>query len=336
LDLRKLGHKKSMKKIWIAWEKHRRTTELASALNGIKTFQFEAEANRLVRYPYLLCKTIMTILKERPQLVIVQNPSLILSFFMVTLGKRLVRRVIVDAHNEGIRPFHPSFDWLLPVYRTIQKRADLTLVTNGELAREVLNNNGKPFVLEDKIPQFSEAKHITLRGQHNLVFICTFEKDEPYQEVIHAASLLDPSIYIYVTGRYEKAHPDIISQAPSNLIFTGFLAEDQYVSLLQSCDAIIDLTLMQDCLVCGGYEAVALGKPLILSNTPALKKYFCQGAVYTANNAEEIARAIQGLLENKERLQDEMRILKAQLTSAWEEKHAKLLSILEELVDRGE
>jgi hypothetical protein len=36
-----------MKKIWIAWEKHRRTTELASTLNVDKLFQLEVEAKRL-------------------------------------------------------------------------------------------------------------------------------------------------------------------------------------------------------------------------------------------------------------------------------------------------
>lgn len=197
MDLRKLGHKKSMKKIWIAWEKHRRTTELASALKGVKTFQFEISANRLIRYPYLLYETVITIVREDPDLVIVQNPSLILSLFMVTLGKKMVPRVVVDAHNEGIKPFYSSFDWLLPIYHIIQKRADLTIVTNDELAREVLNNHGKPFVLEDRIPQFGEAKATSLRGQHNLVFICTFQKRRALSGG-NSCCLLVGSIYLHL------------------------------------------------------------------------------------------------------------------------------------------
>ncbi len=325
-----------MKKIWISWEKHRRTTELVSALNGIKGFYFETETNRLVRYFLLLMKTLSTIVRERPQVVFVQNPSLILSLFMVTVGKTLVPRVVVDSHNEGLKPFHPHLHWLLPLYHTIQKRADLTLVTNEALAREVRSHRGTPFVLEDKIPRLDRSRRFALQGEHNLAFICTFQKDEPFEEVIRAASLLGPEICIYVTGKYRKAHQNIVARAPSNLVFTGFLDENRYVGLLGSCDVIIDLTRMQDCLVCGAYEALALEKPLILSNTRALRKYFSKGAVYTENRAEDIAQAIHLAVAQKDKLEKEIAALRREIEPRWEEKKATLLAFLDPLAPRKE
>jgi glycosyltransferase involved in cell wall biosynthesis len=204
----------------------------------------------------------------------------------------------------------------------------LTIVTNENLAHEVKKNGGSPFVLEDKTPVFDSLTRIKLKGKYNLTFICTFEKDEPYQEVIKGASLIDPSICIYVTGEYEKAAYELRKFALPNLVFTGFLSDRDYKNLLFSSDVIMDLTLMRDCLVCGAYEAVALGKPMILSNTEALKAYFSMGAVYTENTAKAIAVAITTALETKDKLQEEVIKLRTQLQRKWQKKLAQLLTIM--------
>jgi len=318
-----------MKRIWITWEKHRRTIELASSLPGIKLFQFEFEGPRILRYTCLLFHTVLNIFLELPHLVIVQNPSLILSLFVVILGKIVGFRAVVDAHNEGLIPFHSKHNWLLPIYSFIQKWAYLTIVTNIGLAEKVLENGGNPFILEDKIPDFANPRHILLEGRHNLVFVCTFQKDEPYVETIKAASFIDPSVHLYVTGPYRRASQDIILGAPPNVLFTGFLPDQDYIDLLFSCDAVIDLTSMKDCLVCGAYEAVALGKPMIISDTEALRGYFSRGAVYTKNEPREIANAIAYALENRERLACDISLLRADLEGNWKHKFGILINLLD-------
>jgi len=320
-----------MKRIWITWEKHRRTIELASALPEIMLFQIEFEGHRIVRYPYLLLRTAVVLLRQLPNLVMVQNPSVVLSFFIVILGKMAKFRVVVDAHNEGLTPFGSKHSWLLPIYDMIQKWAALTIVTNSELATMVSENGGQPFILEDKIPKLYNPNPIRLKGSYNLVFVCTFERDEPYTEVIQAASLLEPSICLHITGRCEKAPFDLIKQSPSNVVFTGFLPDQNYLNLLYSCDIVIDLTLMQNCLVCGAYEAVALGKPMILSDTEALRRYFSKGAVYTENTAQEIANAITYALQNKESLAREISVLKTELELQWKWKFSNLIDLLDQL-----
>ena len=322
-----------MKKIWITWEVHRRTRELASAIPGIKLFEYDLEACRLVRYMRMLPWTKSILIRERPDLVIVQNPSMILTIFTVTMGKLMKFCVVVDAHNEGIMPFYSMYYWLLPIYRLIQRRADLTIVTNEALARIVRKNGGRPFILADKIPQFNviDENKLNLKGKRNFVFICDIAKDEPWQKIIQCARLIEPSDYIYITGRYQKASSNIIMKAPSNVIFTGFLPDNEYIHLLHSCDVVIDLTLMDDCLVCGAYEAVALGKPVILSDTEALRNYFNRGAVYCRNSVKEIAKAIKYAIENQRELEKEMAILKSQLILEWEKKGAILVQTLEQL-----
>lgn len=320
-----------MKRIWITWENHRRTIELASSLPGIRLFQFEFKGPRLIRYACLLFKTILIIFVELPNLVIVQNPSLILSLFALFLSKIVRFKVVVDAHNEGLIPFHSRHNWLMPIYSSIQKWAHLTIVTNKGLAEKVLGNGGNPFILEDKIPQFANPHRVSLKGRQNLVLVCTFQKDEPYVETIKAASFIGPSIYLYITGPYRKAPQDIILGAPPNVLFTGFLPDQDYINLLFSCDAVIDLTLMKDCLVCGAYEAVALGKPMIISDTEALRGYFSRGAVYTKNTPQEIANSIAYALENSEKLESDISLLKADLERDWNCKFAALINLLDQI-----
>jgi len=315
--------------LWISWENHRRTKELASNLPSVELCILEFCGAKIIRYPYLLSKTLLLLLKKRPDVIFVQSPSIVLALFMVTMGKYFTRFIIVDAHNEGLRPFSNKLDWLLPLYRFIQRQSYLTIVTNEELGKEVENNGGRPFVLQDKIPHVTCHKRISLKGRSNIVFICTFEKDEPYEEVIKAASIIDASTVIYITGNKQKAQREIIEKASQNIVFTGFIPESEYFNLLYSCDAIMDLTLMENCLVCGAYEAVAMNKPIILSDTKALREYFNIGAVFTKSDAESIANAISIITRDREYLERDVQILEKNLLADWHKRKQSLICFLD-------
>ena len=66
-------------------------------------------------------------------------------------------------------------------------------------------------------------------------------------------------------------------------------------------DATIDLTTRENCLVCGAYQSIAAGKPMVLSKTRALQTFFPAGAVYTDNSAADIRRCIEKVLADRER-----------------------------------
>ena len=323
------------KRIWITWENHRRTAELARLLPGVTLYVIEMKGPRCVRYACLMPRTLCVLFRCRPGLVFVQNPSVVLALLTVLISPVFRFRVVVDSHNEGLKPFYSRHNWLLPFYRWIQKGADLTIVTNEQLAKEVAFNKGRPFVLEDPIPQLNPTAATPLRGTYNIVFVCTFEKDEPYREVIESAHYLDASICIYITGRYQKAEAHVIGRSPGNVHFCGHLPEQEYVNLLHASDAVMDLTLMQDCLVCGAYEAVALEKPVILSDTFVLRNYFYKGAVFTRNNAQSISSSVKRTIQDRRRLGREVGELKKELKSQWKAKHQALLGIAENLASYG-
>ena len=55
---------------------------------------------------------------------------------------------------------------------------------------------------------------------------------------------------------------------------------------------VIDLTNLEDCLVCGAYEALVFGKPLLVSKTKVLMDYFGDAVVLTENTPEAICQGV--------------------------------------------
>ena len=308
-----------MKKIWITWECQRRNRELSDALDAdfYELAEIDQIKSPLKKYLLGLWKTTRIIRSEKPDVVFCQNPSIVLSLYIV-LSKRIFGyRACVDAHNAGIFPAEGASKILLSVANFIQRYADLTIITNSNLCAHVERNGGNGIVLPDRIPSIKKTEPCSLRGRINILFICTYAADEPYNEVFRAAVDLPKDIFIYVTGNYKKKNINP-KDVPPNIVLTGFVPEEEYLKLLNSVDATIDLTTREDCLVCGAYETVAVEKVLILSDTQALRSYFYKGAVYADNTASGIKRAIEILEEDKERLLTEVRQLKDNLTIEWE------------------
>jgi glycosyltransferase involved in cell wall biosynthesis len=119
---------------------------------------------------------------------------------------------------------------------------------------------------------------------------------------------------LQITGDYRRVK-HLLPPSPAHL--TGFLPEAEYVELLRTADVIVDLTCMEDCLVCGAYEAVALEKPLVTSDTAALRDYFRLGTVYTKHDCQSLAAAITYALAHRDRLGADMKRLKLDLGRHW-------------------
>ena len=101
-------------------------------------------------------------------------------------------------------------------------------------------------------------------------------------------------------------------------MFCGRVPWERYDQLLRSVNGVIDLSTRERCLVCGAYEAVAAGKPMILSRTATLMGYFARGAVFTDNRVSDSPHSIrQAILELRTReaeLRAEVAILRRELT----------------------
>ena len=280
------------KRLWITWENQRRNKSLSKAL-GAQLVELEHHGNKGLRYLILSFKTMRLIIREKPDCLIVQNPSIVLALLAGIIGKLLHLYTVIDAHNAGIFPLEGRSRFLNILARNINSLADMVIVSNENLQKHLKKDGIYAVAVPDPIPTLQpRQEHEIHHDRFAVVFICTWSADEPYKEVIKAAEHLDESFIVYVTGNVKRARRDILNNLPNNIKLTGYLSEEDYESLLGSCDVAMALTTRDDCLLCGAYEGVAAGKPLILSDKPALKDYFNSGAVFTENKSAMIANSI--------------------------------------------
>lgn len=306
------------KALWISWEKHRRSQSLAARL-GVPLIEFESSKKRWLKHPLFVVKTLALLLRERPGLLFVQNPSVVLTLLAIFCKPFFQYRLIVDAHNAGIYPFekgHEKYSFLFPF---MHNKADVTIVTNKLLADIVEKNNGTPVVLPDPLPEFPVFPDVKRDESHFIVtYICSYASDEPYKEVFKAAAMLPEDVKIVVTGDYSKLTDEDVELALKNsVVFTGFLSDDDYLKQLIASDCIMVLTEYNDCMVCGAYEAVSLEKPLILSDTPVLRWWFTQGVMFNDNTAFSIKESVLDVQSDCVGMGCKIKELKTLLPEKW-------------------
>jgi len=316
------------KRIWVAWETQRRTVELSRKFNA-RLHILETRRKGFFRYLELTARTLKVLASVRPDVIFVQNPSVILATLVLCLKPLFGFTVIVDRHTnfkfETRHSRHPK--WLLfhLLSRFTLRRADITIVTNRYLRLYVKKQGAHAHILPDPIPTLTPSKNNMQADSHKQpagFFVCTFAGDEPYPEVFQAMGQL-PQVNFVVTGNFRKAGSRVAEGLPSNIHLLGFVPEQEYIDTLFGCDFSIILTTQEFTLNCGAYETLAANKPAILANTHTIRQYFRRGFVHTTPDApNEIAAAIRKTLENLNSLKAEQQQLKAELTVAWLEQKA--------------
>src|SRR5690606_38339564 len=88
---------------------------------------------------------------------------------------------------------------------------------------------------------------------------------------------------VYITGNFKKYLNRDKYIDKENIVFLGFLPEEEYLSYLFGCDATIVLTTMPMTLNCGSYESVVAGKIQLVADSPVIRSYFRYGCVYISS-----------------------------------------------------
>src|SRR4051812_14960269 len=122
---------------WIAWETQRRTLNLSRKVDA-ELFIFDDENKGAIRYPLSALKTLSALWKHRGGLVFVQFPSMFLAALASFLKPLFHYKLVVDRHTDFSLELKPPFGWkerlILSLSRYSVRKADLTVVTNSELA----------------------------------------------------------------------------------------------------------------------------------------------------------------------------------------------------------
>jgi hypothetical protein len=320
--------------IWLTWESQRRNRTVSEAL-GAKLYELNMKGNRAKRYFLLPILTLKIIFREKPKRIFVQNPSLMLAIIAILYGKISKIPIIVDAHNAGLFPMDGRNKYVNILSDFVLNNAALTIVTNTALKSYAENKGANAEILPDPIPTLLPDNILLDSNKFNklfiVTFICTWARDEPFVEVIEAASKLENEAIIYITGNSHGKEKMYDGELPNNIVLTGFLKENNFVNLLFASDAIMDLTTREDCLVCGAYEAVAAQRPLITSDSLALRNYFSKGVIFVDNTVTGIIVGIKRTMESHNKLTLEMQELNNKLRNEWISKKENIIDQVKKL-----
>lgn len=292
--------------IWVTWETQPRNRSMAREL-GVPLHVFDFGGGRARRQLRAISATLRLLWTTRPSVVFASNPSLVLTYLLLACRAVLRYRLVSDAHYGGVVDVTGS-RLVQRLLNFANRHADVVIVTNSGHAGRIAAVGGTPFVCPDPLPQVrtSVAPPEALTGaQKSVLFICSYDPDEPFQAVFEAANrLAERGFRLFASGRYSRVGLST-GDAP-NAVLLGYVDRATYESYLRNVDVVLDLTTWQDCLVCGAYEAMAAGKPCVLSRTDALTELFTHGTVFCSHDPDAIAQAVLQAYEQRSALRSQI------------------------------
>ena len=317
---------------FITWYPYcRRSDTIAEALGGTSHLVHYLGFKRPLQAPFkYLLQTIATLRilrREHPDLVLVAVPPIFAALPVWAWARRHGARFVIDAHT-GIFE-HARWTWLLPLSKLLLRRADAVVVTNEHLRQRVVEWGARGVVIGDVPVKFGPGRAPNPCDGPRVVVINTFSVDEPVDAVLEAARRLRETRF-FVTGDVRAARPSWLREKPDNLTFTGFLSEEDYAGLLRAADVVLVLTTHDHTMQRGGYEAVALGKPLVTSDWDLLRETFSRGTIHVRNEAAAIAEGLRSAIANRESLGAEMLRLGTERRALFASRLATLVKVIDE------
>lgn len=322
-----------MKKItFIVWASYHRRSELLAKHIGADLHYVHYGQRRQflqmpMRYMAQAWQTWKILCREKPDVIFIQNPPIFAVLVAAFYARRYGAQYVIDSHTGA---FHsPIWRWSMGLHRALSKRALATIVHNTSQEETVKRWGCRYFVLDDPIGDYPTVEKFVFNGKFNAAVVSSFDLDEPLDVVFEAAAEL-PSVTFYVTGDSSHCDANLLKKKPDNCQLTGYISNQQYVGLLRGADIVIDLVSNSHTLLCGAFEAVSVGTPLIVSDWKVLRECFPIGTVYIPNTAEGVREGVQRALRDQSQLRREMLLLREQHQVEWMSKFTKLERLVSE------
>ncbi len=246
---------------------------------------------------------------------------------LVTLAGAWARRhgvpTVVDMHTVAF--FAREWRLFRPVELSWLRTAAAVIVTNDELAEQVRAWGARAFVLPDPLPAVPAGVGglADVLDPGLVTVVATYSKDEPL-ELLPAVAESLPQLRFAVTG----APRGDLGRWPANLTPTGFLSDREYWRQLARSAVVVVLTTRPATLLSGGYEAVALGRPLVTSDHAVLRDYFGQAAVYAPADSRLLSAAVGEAVAHGSELVERIVALRAVREAGWGRAAARLRAVL--------
>lgn len=319
----------------MAWTKASRRSEQLSRQLGADYYRLDRRESpallNVIKLGVNFIKTLVKLFSAKPDVVFTfqAHPFVTAAGFFYKFFSEC--KVVPDLHTAAYTDYDFFFARVLSLF--LWKRSDLILVHNEESSEYLKARfpavKKKLFVLEDPLPEFKTEFSEESKSQSTFmkaVFVNRFSADEPVEEFLNAA-LRHSEVSFSITGDTRLADFPIDRYERRNIEFTGFIPDEAYVRLLRSADFIVALTTRNMTLLSGGYEALALAKPVIVSDTSTLRNYFGDAALYVGSSSE-IGIALSRMEADSKRLREKVFQLRQVKQHEWSKKKDRLLKLI--------
>jgi Glycosyl transferases group 1 len=280
----------------VAWMPVSRRSDTIAARLGLERLVLGRRGFRRpwtapLAYPLLAARTIRAIVARRPRAIVVVAPPFVAPLVVLPVARLVGARVAIDVHTGAL--LDRRWRWSAGILAWACRRADAAIVTLPSLAAR-LGAGVDALIIPDPLPDLRQGDAPPGADGGEVVAVCGWGDDEPIEALVAAAR--GRAWRLVLTGR-----PTRPVDLPPNVELTGFLDDDAYVRRLARAAAVVVLTTRDDTLLSGAWEGIALGRPLVLSDTLALRSTFGDGPSYVRPEAAAIAAGIEATLADPDR-----------------------------------
>lgn len=266
-----------------------------------------------LRYGLLALRTLSLIREERPRIILAQNPPIFLPLLLI-LAKRLGKfRLVVDHHAvwsmKTLR--QPVLSQVISTLeRFVSQRADANMSPNNNWTRELRARGATDaFTYHDFVPRVVTAEDKSRTSgwapfplpPHRFLVVAAHggHPQELLEEEVKAIGGLEGYLLV-ITGKREKlGHRIARSNAPSNVIYPGYLDDASYETLKRNADVALSLSTELNTVPHAIHEYLAIGIPTIVLKDPLLRSLF-DAAIVEIDDArpETVRRALTQITNN--------------------------------------
>jgi glycosyltransferase involved in cell wall biosynthesis len=285
----------------VAWAPFSPTlVEVGSLLGGrvvLLNVLFGKKLAAPLRYALLSVRTLALLAKERPNVVLSQNPPIFLPLLLVLVKGLYKFKLVVDHHAIwSMKTLRQPFlsQGIAVTESFVSKRADANMSPNNNWTRELRARGANdPFTYHDFIPKSPlteternrESVGLSL-PPHRFLIIAGHggHPQELLEDEVTAIRGLEDYVLV-VTGRPEKLRERIARlNPPGNIVYPGYLDDAQYDVLKRNAHVALSLSTELNTVPHAIHEYLAYSVPTVVLRDSLLRSLF-DGAIVEVSDA---------------------------------------------------
>jgi len=234
------------------------------------------------------------LLEDRmPSTVLVATPPVTAPLVAWLWCRIRKRALVIDCHTGAFHSW--KWRWSLALLRFFARRSTVSLTHTNEDEAEVRSWGAPALLLPDDVPRASHASARASAENPRVVVAGSLDGNEPVEAVLAAARLM-PEVEVLLTGDTDRVPARVRHTASANATFTGWLPYSTFLGGRRSADEEAVFSTDPHIMNRAAFEAVGLGRPLVLSDLPAVRSRFGDAALFASNDPDAMAAAVRSAL----------------------------------------